>query len=81
MTSARPSDGFDLERDLPTTAADVAALRRARVQGGSTEDYLRFLRELGDATTESLRKRRLPRGDAPFRLPLGAAEPDPQRGS
>jgi hypothetical protein len=69
MTSARPSDGFDLGRDLPTTAADVEALRRARARGGSTGDYLRFLQELGHATAETLRKRRLPRGDAPFRLP------------
>jgi hypothetical protein len=69
MSSDRPSDAFDLGRDLPTTAADVEALRRARVRGGSTEEYLRFLRDLGHADTERLRKRRLPRGDAPFRQP------------
>jgi hypothetical protein len=69
MSSERPSDAFDLGRDVPTTAADVEALRRAKAWGGSTEDYLRFLRELGPADTESLRKRRLPVGDEPFRLP------------
>lgn len=69
MTSERPSDAFDLDRDLPTTTADVEALRRARVRGGSTEEYLRFLRDLGHVPAERLRERRLPRGDAPFRLP------------
>jgi hypothetical protein len=69
MRSERPSDAFDLNRDLPTTAADVEALRRAQVRGGSTEEYLRFLLDLGHAETEQLRRRRLPRGDAPFLLP------------
>jgi len=69
MSSDRPSDTFDLGRDLRTTPADVEALRKARVRGGSTEEYLRFLRELGHASAARLRERRLPRGDAPFRLP------------
>jgi hypothetical protein len=68
MTSERPSEGFDLERDLPTTAEDVRALRQLRPGTGSTEDHLAFLRQLGDASPDSLRKRRLPIGDPPFQL-------------
>ena len=68
MSSGKASDSFDLDRDLPTTPEDVEALRRLAVRGGSTEDYLRFLRALGDASPETLRKRRLPVGDPPFEL-------------
>ncbi len=74
MSSGKASDSFDLGRDLPTTAEDVEARRRLEVRGGSTEEYLQFLSELGDASPERLRKRRLPRGDAPFELtPRGTA--------
>jgi hypothetical protein len=73
MNSGRASSSFDLGRDLPTTPDDVEARRRLQVGGGSTEEYLRFLSELGDASAETLRKRRLPRGDPPFELtPRGA---------
>ncbi len=68
MSSGKPSDSFDLERDVPTTPEDVEALRLLAVRGGSTEDYLRFLRALGDASYETLKKRRLPIGDPPFEL-------------
>jgi hypothetical protein len=44
-----------------------------RVRDGSTEDDLRFLLELGEASVEVLRKRRLPRGGAPLRLPTDGA--------
>jgi hypothetical protein len=46
-------DGWDLERDLPTTAADVEALRRHRPRG-SLEDLAR-LSALADP--EALRRR------------------------
>jgi hypothetical protein len=68
MSSDKASDSFDLDRDLPTTPEDVEALRLLAVRGGSTEDYLRFLRALGDASPETLRKRRLPIGDPPLEL-------------
>jgi len=67
MKSERPSEPLDLERDLPTTAEDVEALRRLRASRVTTEEYLRLLADLGDATAESLRRRPCPRGE-PFRL-------------
>jgi len=54
--------------EIRTTAADVAALRRAsRASAGGERDYLAFLARFPPATTESLRARRGPRGE-PFRL-------------
>jgi len=67
MRSERRSDGFDLERDLPTTAEDVEALRRIRPRAVTMEEYLRFLAALGDADPGSLRRRSGPTGE-PFRL-------------
>lgn len=45
MTSTREtSDSFDLERDLPLTAADIAALDRARdIPPLDFEKYLEWL--------------------------------------
>lgn len=61
---------MDLERDLPTTAEDVAALRRARAAArGEPIDYLEFLRTFGDASPEELRARPGPRANRPFELP------------
>jgi hypothetical protein len=58
----------NLERDLPTTAEDVAALARLRHPRPPTpEAYLEFLRQLGDPPAEVLRRRRGPRGE-PFTL-------------
>jgi hypothetical protein len=53
---------------IRTTAADVAALRRAsQAAASSVRDYLEFLARFPPASTESLRARRGPRGE-PFRL-------------
>jgi hypothetical protein len=42
--SSKRSEPLDLENDLPTTAADVAALKRLRESHGmSFADYLDFL--------------------------------------
>ncbi len=61
---------MDLERDLPTTPADVAALRRAAAQArGEPLDYLAFLRAFGEASPEALRARPGPGGGEPFELP------------
>lgn len=68
MTSQREPGLLDLERDLPTTAADVEALRRHRPGPMSWDEYLRFLASLPPLSSESLRARPGPRGDRPFEL-------------
>lgn len=69
MPSNERSDLLDLEKGLPTTPADVLALRRLRLpRTVSTADYLRFLALLGPARPEHLRARRGPHGREPFRL-------------
>jgi hypothetical protein len=46
-SSSRDSDLLDLERGIPTTPADVLALRRVKHSRRlSTEDYLRALARL-----------------------------------
>lgn len=69
MSSSKPSEILDLARDLPTTAADVAALRQARRRSMrlSPAEYLSFLESLPSPTPEELRARRGPRGE-PFEL-------------
>jgi hypothetical protein len=60
---------LDLERDIPTTPDDVAALRRAGLPGPvDLEAYIRFLERLGSPSPSQLRSRRGPRGDRPFEL-------------
>jgi len=69
MPSDDRSEPLDLERGVPTTPEDVAALRRARrLPTLSTEDYLRFLARLPLPSPEALRSRRGPRGEEPFKL-------------
>jgi len=66
--SSRPSD-LDLERGVPTTGADVLALRRVRRSRRlSTEQYLRALARVPAPSLATLRLRRRARGAAPFRL-------------
>jgi len=61
---------LDLERGVPTTPADVDALRRVRLlRRLSTEDYLRALARLPPPAPGAVEKRRHPGGAAPFRLP------------
>jgi hypothetical protein len=65
--SSRPSD-LDLGR-IPTTAADVEALRRVReARQLTTEEYLRALARLPPPPIEALRTRKRARGGEPFRL-------------
>ena len=60
---------FDLERDLPTTAEDVAALRRAKLLLPLDLDgYLRFLAQIPPSPASDLRAKSGPRGDRPFDL-------------
>jgi hypothetical protein len=67
--SSRLSD-LDLERGVPTTPADVEALRRVRLSRRlTTEQYLRALSQLPAQSPEILEaRRRRARGAEPFRL-------------
>lgn len=69
-SSSRRSEPLDLERGLPTTPEDVAALRRIRAARRrlSTADYLRALSQLPPLPPEALRRRRRATGTQPFRL-------------
>ncbi len=68
MSSSGSADPLDLARDLPTSADDVAALRRAAApRRVPLNDYLRFLDSLGPVPPEALRGRPGPRGEV-FRL-------------
>jgi hypothetical protein len=66
MTSSQGDNGFDLERDLPLTAADMEALDRARnIPRLGFEKYLQWLSEI-TAHTSDRRRMRWP--DLPFEL-------------
>ena len=70
MRSADRSRALDLDRDLPTTAEDVAALRRAETLVRlDLDEYLRFLAALPPIRAEDLRSERPPAAGAPFELP------------
>jgi len=63
-SSDSPAD-FDLERDLPTTPADLTALRGlAPAPLPDFGAYLQFLGAFPPATTDALRQRPGPRGEA-----------------
>lgn len=65
----KASDLRSLAADLPTTPADVAALRRARdASHMSPADIAAALEQLGTLSPERLRSRPGPRGE-PFTLP------------
>jgi hypothetical protein len=67
MTSTpQVADDFDLERDLPLTAADIEALERARaIPPLEFEKYLRWLTEI---TAHPSERRRMTSPDSPFEL-------------
>jgi len=70
MTSDERTNRLDLERDLPTTAEDVAALRRLQPRRAmELEAYFEFLASFPSATPEELAARKGPRGTEPFTLP------------
>jgi hypothetical protein len=65
--SSKPPEPLDLERDLPTTPEDVAALRRIREsRRTSFAQYLRFLSRLSFPTAKGPRKNHA--GHEPFEL-------------
>lgn len=69
MKSANSSELLDLEHDLPTTREDVIALRRVRPpQRLSFADYLEFLAEHAQVSSDALRARKHPSGPKPFEL-------------
>ena len=70
MSSFATPDRLDLERDLPTTSEDVAALRRLRRHAAMNLDaYFRFLRSFPAASADALAARKGPCGAEPFVLP------------
>ena len=66
MRSSDPSErlDLDLERGLPTSPEDVAALWRSRGRGVETREFLAFLAGLPAPSYEQLRARSGPRGAA-----------------
>ena len=70
MKSVDQTNYLDLERDLPTTPEDVAALRRLRRHAAMDLDsYFQFLGSFPPAAVEELAARTGPRGPQPFELP------------
>jgi hypothetical protein len=68
VRSSGSADRLALDEDLPTTADDVLALRKAReVSRTDLDTYLRFLERLEAPPPQVLRARRGP-GGAPFVL-------------
>jgi hypothetical protein len=68
MSSSACPERLDLDRDLPTTPDDVAALDRlASTPGLTLEAYLRFLGTFGALPTSRLHARQGPDGE-PFDL-------------
>ena len=61
---------LDLDRDLPTTADDVLALRRAKSLAPlDLEGYLHFLAQLPAPAIQRPRSKRSTEADEPFELP------------
>ena len=68
MSSKKLSDLLDLQRDLPTTAADVLALKKNRnFAGMDFESYLRFLETFPSPNLSALCTKKGPKG-IPFEL-------------
>ena len=67
MSSNDGADRLDLANGLPTTEADVEALRKLRDVPMTDAEYTRFLASLPPPTYEELAAKRGPRGE-PFRL-------------
>jgi hypothetical protein len=67
MKSKKSSGLLDLDRDLPTNAADIAALRQARRDGNvDLRTYLDFLSSFQVSSKAGLRARKRPAGSKPF---------------
>ncbi len=71
MSSRKPSDLPDLERDIPTTPEDIQALRKNRpVTGPNWLEQLQALIDQvpPDVARENLRRRKTFEGCEPFEL-------------
>ncbi len=69
MNSRISSMLVNLDRDLPTSRADILALRSARKEvTSSLESYLKFLSGFPDLPLTALRARKGPAGKEPFEL-------------
>jgi hypothetical protein len=69
MRSSTPRSELNLTQGVPTTAEDVAALRRVRAARRlTTEQYMRALASLQAPPLEVLRARKHARGGEPFKL-------------
>ena len=69
MKSKKSSKLLDLDRDLPTSAADLAALRQARRDRiHDLKSYFEFLARFPTASTRELSLRKGPAGPKPFEL-------------
>ena len=69
MNSRRSSKILDLDRDLPTSPADVLALRNARKEDRpSLKTYLELLAGFPGPSLNVLRARKGPVGIKPFDL-------------
>ena len=70
MRSSDRSEVLNLERDLPTTAEDVEALRQVRMLAPlDLDSYLRFLSQLPPPAATDLAAKRAPKGYPVFELP------------
>jgi hypothetical protein len=69
MKSKKSSRLLDLDRDLPTTAVDICALRQARMDGiQDLKSYFDFLSCFSEPSTPPLSERKGPAGSKPFEL-------------
>jgi hypothetical protein len=69
MKSKESSRLLDLDRDLPTSAEDIVALRQARKESiQDLKTYFEFLSRFPAPSTEELRARKGPRGPQLFEL-------------
>jgi hypothetical protein len=69
MKSKKSLRLLDLDRDLPTTAADIFALRQARRDKfNDLRSYLEFLSLFPEPSASALSERKGPAGSKPFEL-------------
>jgi len=69
MKSKKSSKFLDLDHDLPTSAADIAALWQARIdRNQDLRTYFEFLAGFPPPSIEELRARKGPAGPRPFEL-------------
>jgi hypothetical protein len=69
MKSKESSSLLDLDRDLPTSAEDIVALRQTRRRDtADLKTYFEFLSQFPAASTEELRAKKGPCGQKPFEL-------------